>query len=90
VSHLSTMHGTMGVVEPCALLFAEETGVPLPLPPGDLSLLAAGLLIATGNLCPRVFVRLAIGSTSAGLTSVDALFRVTYRARRWRRGGNSA
>ena len=56
----------MGAVVLCALLFAEETGVPLPMAPGDLILLAAGLLIAAGNLSPWVFVPLAIGSACAG------------------------
>jgi membrane-associated protein len=66
VSYLSAFHGTIGAVVLCALLFAEETGVPLPLAPGDLILVAAGLLIAAGNLSPWVFVPLAIGATSAG------------------------
>ncbi len=63
---MSALHGTMGAIVLCALLFAEETGVPLPLAPGDLILLAAGLLIAAGNLSPWLFVPLAIGAASAG------------------------
>ena len=66
MSYLSAFHGTVGAIVLCALLFAEETGVPLPLAPGDLILLAAGLLIAAGNLSPWVFVPLAIGAASAG------------------------
>ena len=31
------------------LLFAEEAGVPLPFAPGELTLLVAGLLIASGD-----------------------------------------
>ena len=66
MNYLSAFHGTMGAVVLCALLFAEETGVPLPLAPGDLILIAAGLLIAAGNLSLWVFVPLAIAATSAG------------------------
>jgi membrane protein DedA with SNARE-associated domain len=49
----------------CTLLFAEEVGVPLPVP-GELTLIAAGLLIATGGLDPWLFVPLAITSCLAG------------------------
>lgn len=49
----------------CSLLFAEEVGVPLPIP-GELTLIAAGLLIATGGLDPWLFVPLAVASCLAG------------------------
>jgi len=50
----------------CSLLFAEEAGVPLPFAPGELTLIAAGLLIASGGLNPLAFVPLAIASCIAG------------------------
>ena len=37
-----------GVAVVCALLFLEEAGLPLPLAPGEVVLIGAGLLIATG------------------------------------------
>ncbi len=48
------------------LLFAEEAGVPLPFAPGELVLLAAGLLIATGGLDPYLFVPIAIMACCTG------------------------
>jgi membrane-associated protein len=48
------------------LLFAEEAGVPLPFAPGELVLLAAGLLIATGGVDPFLFVPIAIFACVAG------------------------
>lgn len=50
----------------CGLLFAEDAGVPLPFAPGELVLLAAGLLIAAGGLSPYVFVPLALLACTAG------------------------
>lgn len=49
----------------CTLLFVEEVGIPLPIP-GELTLIAAGLLIATGGLDPWLFVPLSIASCLAG------------------------
>src|SRR3981081_35913 len=49
----------------CALLFVEEVGIPLPIP-GELTLIAAGLLIATGGLDPWLFLPLSIASCFAG------------------------
>jgi membrane protein DedA with SNARE-associated domain/DNA-binding transcriptional ArsR family regulator len=50
----------------CGLLFAEESGVPLPFAPGEIVLLAAGLLIAAGGLDPYVFIPLAMLACTAG------------------------
>jgi membrane protein DedA with SNARE-associated domain/DNA-binding transcriptional ArsR family regulator len=49
----------------CSLLFVEEVGIPLPIP-GELTLVAAGVLIATGGLDPWLFVPLAMVSCLAG------------------------
>ncbi|GAC1331796.1 MAG: hypothetical protein NVSMB17_10140 [Candidatus Dormibacteria bacterium] len=60
MSFLQGLHGTIGVLLLCGLLFVEEAGVPLPFAPGELTLLAGGLLIASGGLNPLIFVPLAI------------------------------
>jgi membrane protein DedA with SNARE-associated domain/DNA-binding transcriptional ArsR family regulator len=49
----------------CSLLFVEEVGIPLPIP-GELTLIAAGILIATGGLDPWLFVPLAMASCLTG------------------------
>lgn len=59
------LHGTVALVLLCSLLFAEEAGVPLPTP-GELTLLAGGLLIATGALDPWLFMPLAVVACVAG------------------------
>jgi membrane protein DedA with SNARE-associated domain len=41
----------VAIVLLCTLLFVEEVGIPLPIP-GELTLIAAGLLIATRGLDP--------------------------------------
>jgi membrane-associated protein len=60
------LHGAVAIVLLCSLLFAEEAGVPLLFAPGELVLVAAGLLVATGGLDPFVFVPLAAASAEAG------------------------
>lgn len=50
----------------CGLLFAEDAGVPLPFAPGELVLLAAGLLMAAGGLSPYAFVPLALLASTGG------------------------
>src|SRR5205823_6505136 len=59
------LHGIVALVLLCSLLLVEEAGVPLPIP-GELTLIAAGLLIGTGALDPWLFVPLAIASCLAG------------------------
>jgi membrane protein DedA with SNARE-associated domain len=66
LSFLPGINGTIAVVLFCGLLFAEDAGVPLPFAPGELVLLAAGLLIATGGLSPYVFVPLALLACTGG------------------------
>jgi membrane protein DedA with SNARE-associated domain/DNA-binding transcriptional ArsR family regulator len=65
LSFIEGLHGVVAIVLLCTLLFAEEAGVPLPAP-GELTLVVAGLLIATGGLDPWLFVPLAIASCVAG------------------------
>jgi membrane-associated protein len=66
MSYLQGLHGVVAIVLLCSLLFAEEAGVPLPFAPGEVTLLAAGLLIAAGGLDPLIFVPLAVASCIAG------------------------
>lgn len=66
MSLLQGLHGTIAIVLLCGLLFVEEAGVPLPFAPGELTLLAAGLLVASGGLNPFIFVPLAIVACIAG------------------------
>ncbi|MBO0705062.1 MAG: VTT domain-containing protein [Candidatus Dormibacteraeota bacterium] len=66
MSYLEGTHGLVALVLLCVLLFAEETGVPIPFAPGEICLVAGGLLIATGNLDAYLFVPLAIVSCLAG------------------------
>ena len=64
LSFLPGLHGTIGVVLFCALLFAEEAGVPLPFAPGELVLLAAGLIgarVKAPLLAGYVLLPLAFG-----------------------------
>ena len=63
---ITGLHGAVAIVLLCSLLLVEEAGVPLPFAPGELTLLAAGLLIATGGLQPYLFVPLAFVACSAG------------------------
>jgi membrane-associated protein len=59
------LHGVVALVLLCSLLLVEEAGVPLPIP-GELTLIAAGLLIGTGALDPWLFVPLAVASCIGG------------------------
>jgi membrane-associated protein len=75
----------------CGLLFVEETGVPLPFAPGELVLVAGGLLIASGGLNPLAFVPLAtiacvsgslVGFSWAGLVGPNGLHSLARRIHR--------
>jgi membrane-associated protein len=66
MSYLQGLHGVVAIVLLCSLLFAEEAGIPLPFAPGEVVLMAGGLLIAAGGLDPVVFVPLAIAAALAG------------------------
>ncbi len=66
-SFLNGLNGTPATVLICALLFADEAGVPLPLAPNEILLLVAGLLIAIGTLTPWVFLPLAMLALTAGM-----------------------
>ena len=60
MNFLEGLHGAVAIALLGGLLFTEEAGVPLPFAPGELTLLAAGLLIAAGGLDPYIFIPVAL------------------------------
>jgi membrane-associated protein len=66
MAFIQGLHGTVAILLLCSLLFAEEAGVPLPFAPGELTLIAAGLLIASGAINPFIFLPLAVLSCVIG------------------------
>ena len=66
MTFLQGLHGGVALALLCSLLFTEEAGVPLPFAPGELTCLAAGLLIASGGLDPYLFVPVAFAACVAG------------------------
>lgn len=65
MSLIQGLHGVVALVVLCSLLFAEEAGVPLPVP-GELMLVSAGVLIGTGGLDPWLYLPLAVACCFAG------------------------
>jgi membrane protein DedA with SNARE-associated domain len=66
LNFLEGLHGVVAIALLGGLLFTEEAGVPLPFAPGELTLLAAGLLIAAGGLDPLIFIPVALVACIAG------------------------
>ena len=66
MNFLQGLHGAVALALLPALLFAEEAGVPLPFAPGEVVLLFAGLLIASGGLNPYAFFPLVLFACIAG------------------------
>jgi membrane protein DedA with SNARE-associated domain len=48
------------------LMAADKRCAPLPLVPGDVLLIYAGILIASGGLSPWLFIPLAIAAATGG------------------------
>jgi membrane protein DedA with SNARE-associated domain len=63
---LEGLHGTIAILLICSVLFVEESGVPLPLVPGDALLIAAGVLIANGSISAWVFFPAALIAVLGG------------------------
>jgi membrane protein DedA with SNARE-associated domain len=64
---LRSLGGTAPLLIICALLYAEEAGVPIPFAPGEAVLLGAGLLIASGTVpfwlaMPAEFIAVLAGA----------------------------
>lgn len=57
---LTGLHGSVATILICALLLADEAGVPMPFAPNEVLLLLAGLLIASGAISAFVFLPLAL------------------------------
>lgn len=66
MSLLNAFHGWSALIVLCSLIFVEEAGVPLPMAPGDLLLIGAGVLISTGGLDPVVFLPLVVLASLTG------------------------
>jgi membrane-associated protein len=92
VSVVNAFHGWAALVVLCALVFVEEAGLPIPMAPGDVLLVGAGVLISTGALDARVFLPLAclasLGGAMTGYTWARAVGTRGLRslARRLRAG----
>ncbi len=82
MSVLAGLHGTIALVLLCSLLFAEEAGVPLPLP-GDSILIVAGLLISNGSLSPWVFLPLAFLTILGGALTAYTWARLVGAPTLW-------
>jgi membrane-associated protein len=63
---LTAFHGALATLVLASLILVEEIGVPLPFAPGDLVLLAAGVLIASGELSAWAFLPAAIAAGIGG------------------------
>jgi energy-coupling factor transport system substrate-specific component len=75
------LEGTTLIVVICALMFIEETGVPLPFAPGDLVLAIAGIAIAGG----RVNAALLVGAVAVSITVGAILGREAAELLGWER-----
>ncbi len=58
----------------CALLFMEESGVPIPFAPGDLLLAIGGIAIAAGRVNPVVMPLAAVTAIVMGATLGREIF----------------
>src|SRR5689334_14418238 len=67
VSILSGMHGLIASLILYTLLFADETGLPMPFAPNELLLIIAGVLIRSGALSLWAFVPVALIVMTAGM-----------------------
>ncbi|HLZ70416.1 MAG TPA: VTT domain-containing protein [Dehalococcoidia bacterium] len=67
MSVLSGLHGTIASIILYALLFADETGLPIPFAPNEVLLLLAGVLIRTGAISAWIFLPAALVVMAAGM-----------------------
>lgn len=63
---LFAVHGALAVVVLVAIIFVEESGVPLFVISGDFLLISGGVLIASGAISPWAFIPAAIAASIAG------------------------
>ncbi|MHB8577055.1 MAG: DedA family protein, partial [Dehalococcoidia bacterium] len=64
---LGHLHGTVAAVLICALLFIDETGVPVPIAPNEVLLILGGVLAQTGAFPIELFYTAAFVSMLAGM-----------------------
>ena len=77
MSSAPLVHGLLGSLAVSVLIFLEETGIPLPLVPGDVLLVIGGGLVASGDLNVWAYLPLVIASTLAGaLCGYAAMWRL--------------
>ena len=85
ISWVQALQGPALVAVICALMFIEETGVPVPFAPGDLVLAIGGIAVAGGRTNPvllvsAVFVAISVGAIlgreAAELLGWNRLMRV--------------
>lgn len=68
--HLLTgLHGTLAAVVICAILFADEAGVPIPFIPNEVLLLITGVLIQSQALNAWIFYPVALVVMTAGMVT---------------------
>ena len=76
MSVIQSLHGTVAIVLICVLIYVEETGLPLPLVPGDALLIVAGVLIANGSISPIAFFPAVFVATLGGMLTAYSWSRV--------------
>ena len=64
---LRLLHGAIAGVVLCAILFADEVGLPIPLAPSEVLLVLAGVLIESRGLPGWIFVPAAVVAMTAGM-----------------------
>jgi energy-coupling factor transport system substrate-specific component len=68
ISWVQALQGPELVAVICALMFTEETGVPLPFAPGDIVLAIGGIAVAGGRVNPFLLVGAVLLSITVGAT----------------------
>jgi len=67
MTFLGGLHGAIASIILYAILFADETGLPIPFAPNEVLLLIAGVLIRTGGLSAWTFYPAAMVVMTAGM-----------------------
>jgi membrane protein DedA with SNARE-associated domain len=67
MTFLSGLHGIIASIVVYAILFADETGLPIPFAPNEVLLIIAGVLIRTGALPAWIFLPIAFAVMTSGM-----------------------
>jgi energy-coupling factor transport system substrate-specific component len=81
INWVQALQGPALVAVICALMFVEETGVPIPFAPGDLVLALGGIAVAGGRVNPVLLV----GAVSVSITVGAILGREAAELLGWER-----